>query len=297
MSNSNVNSLSANGTKIKVAIQKSGRLSEDSLKLLKDCGIDLRNVKDRLRTEADNFPLEVFFLRDDDIPQYVEDGVADIGFVGENVVYEKNRQVDVVERLGFGKCRLSVAVKKSDEYTGASFLEGKKIATSYPVLVEKFLKENGVNAEIHEISGSVEIAPGIGLADAVCDLVSSGGTLFMNGLKETEIILQSQAALIKNKNLSPEIQSLLDKITFRIESVKKAKNNKYILLNAPNEKLTEIIGLLPGMKSPTVLPLATAGWSSVHSVLSEKQFWDIIEQLKAAGAQGILVIPIEKMIL
>ena len=297
MSNSNVNSLSANGTKIKVAIQKSGRLSEDSLKLLKDCGIDLRNVKDRLRTEADNFPLEVFFLRDDDIPQYVEDGVADIGFVGENVVYEKNRQVDVVERLGFGKCRLSVAVKKSDEYTGASFLEGKKIATSYPVLVEKFLKENGVSAEIHEISGSVEIAPGIGLADAVCDLVSSGGTLFMNGLKETEIILQSQAALIKNKNLAPEIQSLLDKITFRIESVKKAKNNKYILLNAPNEKLTEIIGLLPGMKSPTVLPLATAGWSSVHSVLSEKQFWDIIEQLKAAGAQGILVIPIEKMIL
>jgi len=297
MSNSNVNSLSANGTKIKVAIQKSGRLSEDSLKLLKDCGIDLRNVKDRLRTEADNFPLEVFFLRDDDIPQYVEDGVADIGFVGENVVYEKNRQVDVVERLGFGKCRLSVAVKKSDDYTGASFLEGKKIATSYPVLVEKFLKENGVNAEIHEISGSVEIAPGIGLADAVCDLVSSGGTLFMNGLKETEIILQSQAALIKNKNLTPEIQSLLDKITFRIESVKKAKNNKYILLNAPNEKLTEIISLLPGMKSPTVLPLATAGWSSVHSVLSEKQFWDIIEQLKAAGAQGILVIPIEKMIL
>ena len=297
MSNSNVNSLSANGTKIKVAIQNSGRLSEDSLKLLKDCGIDLRNVKDRLRTEADNFPLEVFFLRDDDIPQYVEDGVADIGFVGENVVYEKNRQVDVVERLGFGKCRLSVAVKKSDEYTGASFLEGKKIATSYPVLVEKFLKENGVSAEIHEISGSVEIAPGIGLADAVCDLVSSGGTLFMNGLKETEIILQSQAALIKNKNLAPEIQSLLDKITFRIESVKKAKNNKYILLNAPNEKLTEIIGLLPGMKSPTVLPLATAGWSSVHSVLSEKQFWDIIEQLKAAGAQGILVIPIEKMIL
>jgi len=297
MSNSNGNSLSANGTKIKVAIQKSGRLSEDSLKLLKDCGIDLRNVKDRLRTEADNFPLEVFFLRDDDIPQYVEDGVADIGFVGENVVYEKNRQVDVVERLGFGKCRLSVAVKKSDDYTGASFLEGKKIATSYPVLVEKFLKENGVNAEIHEISGSVEIAPGIGLADAVCDLVSSGGTLFMNGLKETEIILQSQAALIKNKNLTPEIQSLLDKITFRIESVKKAKNNKYILLNAPNEKLTEIISLLPGMKSPTVLPLATAGWSSVHSVLSEKQFWDIIEQLKAAGAQGILVIPIEKMIL
>jgi ATP phosphoribosyltransferase len=283
--------------KLKVAIQKSGRLSEDSLKLLKDCGIDLRNVKDRLKTESDNFPLEVFFLRDDDIPQYVEDGVADIGFVGENVVYEKDKKVDVVEKLGFGKCRLSVAVRKTDDYSGPAFLNGKRIATSYPVLVEKFLKENKVNAEIHEISGSVEIAPGIGLADAVCDLVSSGSTLFMNGLKETEVILQSQAVLIKNKNLSPELQSLLDKILFRIGSVKKAKNNKYILLNAPNEKLEEIIGLLPGMKSPTVLPLATEGWSSVHSVLSENQFWDIIEQLKAAGAQGILVVPIEKMIL
>jgi len=296
MSNNSNSPLEAGG-KLKVAIQKSGRLSEDSLKLLKDCGIDLRNVKDRLKTEADNFPLEVFFLRDDDIPQYVEDGVADVGFVGENVVYEKDRKVEVVEKLGFGKCRLSVAVRKTDNYDGPAFLSGKRIATSYPVLVEKFLKENGVNAEIHEISGSVEIAPGIGLADAVCDLVSSGSTLFMNGLKETEVILQSQAVLIKNKNLSPELQSILNKIMFRIESVKKAKNNKYILLNAPNEKLTEIISLLPGMKSPTVLPLATEGWSSVHSVLSEKQFWNIIEQLKAAGAQGILVIPIEKMIL
>jgi ATP phosphoribosyltransferase len=283
--------------KLKLAIQKSGRLSEDSLKLLKDCGIDLRNVKDRLKTESDNFPLEVFFLRDDDIPQYVEDGVADVGIVGENVVFEKNKQVDIVEKLGFGKCRLSVAVPKSNEYTGASFLNNKKIATSYPVLVQKFLDENNVTADIHEISGSVEIAPGIGLADAVCDLVSSGSTLFMNGLKEVEVILQSQSVLIKNKNLSAELQSLLNKIIFRIESVKKAKNNKYILLNAPNNKLNDIIALLPGMRSPTVLPLATEGWSSVHSVVSENKFWDIIEQLKGAGAEGILVIPIEKMIM
>lgn len=283
--------------KLKLAIQKSGRLSEDSIKLLKDCGIDLRNVKDRLKTEADNFPLEIFFLRDDDIPQYVEDGVADIGFVGENVMYEKNKKVDVVEKLGFGKCRLSIGVRRTENYESAASLNGKRIATSYPVLVEKFLKENNIKAEIHEISGSVEIAPGIGLADAICDLVSSGSTLFMNGLKEAETILQSQAVLIKNKNLNDEQQKLLNKILFRIQAVKKAKNNKYILLNAPNNKLKEIIALLPGMKSPTVLPLATEGWSSVHSVLSENEFWDIIEQLKANGAQGILVVPIEKMIM
>ena len=283
--------------KLKLAIQKSGRLHDDSMKLLKECGIDISNGVNKLKAEASNFPLEVFFLRDDDIPQYVEDGVADIGFVGENVVFEKNKKVDVAEKLGFGKCRLSIAVRKNEAYTGASFLEGKKIATSYPVLVQDFLKKNKVNAEIHEISGSVEIAPGIGLADAICDLVSSGSTLFMNGLKETEIILQSQAILIKDKKISAEKQQLLDKIIFRIQSVKKAKNNKYILLNAPNEKLEEIIALLPGMRSPTVLPLAEAGWSSVHSVLSESQFWDIIEQLKSAGAQGILVIPIEKMIM
>jgi len=283
--------------KLKLAIQKSGRLHDDSMKLLKECGIDISNGVNKLKAEASNFPLEVFFLRDDDIPQYVEDGVADIGFVGENVVFEKNKKVDVAEKLGFGKCRLSIAVRKNEAYTGASFLEGKKIATSYPVLVQDFLKKNKINAEIHEISGSVEIAPGIGLADAICDLVSSGSTLFMNGLKETEIILQSQAILIKDKKISAEKQQLLDKIIFRIQSVKKAKNNKYILLNAPNEKLEEIIALLPGMRSPTVLPLAEAGWSSVHSVLSESQFWDIIEQLKSAGAQGILVIPIEKMIM
>lgn len=281
---------------LKIAIQKSGRLSEDSLKLLKDCGIDLRNVKDRLRTESDNFPVEVFFLRDDDIPQYVEDGVADIGFVGENVVYEKKKSVQVREKLGFGKCRLSIAVKKSDEYADVSFLRGKKIATSYPVLVQDYLNKKGISAEIHEISGSVEIAPGIGLADAVCDLVSSGSTLFMNGLKEVENILQSQAVLITGKHLDKEKEQILERLLFRMQAVKKAKNNKYVLLNAPNDQLQKIIALLPGMKSPTVLPLAEPGWSSVHSVIEENDFWNIIEQLKDNGAQGILVVPIEKMI-
>lgn len=283
--------------KLRIAIQKSGRLYEDSVQLLKECGIALRNVKDRLKTEADNFPLEVFFLRDDDIPQYVEDGVADIGIVGENVLYEKNKKAAIVEKLGFGKCRLSVAIPRTQQYEGIQSLEGKRIATSYPFLVNEFLAKNNVQAEIHEISGSVEIAPGIGLADVVADLVSSGSTLLMNGLKEVEVLLQSQAVLVRNNNLDAEQQKLLDKLVFRIRSVKKANNNKYILLNAPNDKVQEIISLLPGMKSPTVLPLAEAGWSSVHSVLSEDTFWDIIEQLKAAGAQGILVVPIEKMII
>jgi ATP phosphoribosyltransferase len=282
--------------KLKIAVQKSGRLYEDSIKLLKECGIDISNGVNKLKSEASNFPLEVFFLRDDDIPQYVEDAVADIGFVGENVVYEKKKKVDVVEKLGFGKCRLSIAVGKADIYDGVNFLQGKRIATSYPVLVQEFLDKNGVTADIHEISGSVEIAPGIGLAEAICDLVSSGSTLFMNGLKETETILHSQAVLIKNQQLSAPMQDILGKLVFRIQAVKKAKNNKYILLNAPNNKLDEIIALLPGMKSPTVLPLAEKGWSSVHSVLSEAEFWHIIEKLKEAGAQGILVVPIEKMI-
>lgn len=283
--------------KLKIAIQKSGRLYEDSVSLLKECGIDLRNVKDRLKTESDNFPLEVFFLRDDDIPQYVEDGVADIGIVGENVLVEKNKVVEVVEKLGFGKCRLSIAVPRNMEYPGISSLQGKRIATSYPVLLNKYLKEQGVHCDIHEISGSVEIAPGIGLADAVADLVSSGGTLFMNGLKEVETIFSSQAVLVQHKGLNGDKQPILDKLLFRIRAVKKSKRNKYILLNAPNHKLDEIVSILPGMKSPTILPLAESGWSSVHSVVSEDTFWDIIEQLKAAGAQGILVVPIEKMIL
>ena len=284
-------------TRLRIAIQKSGRLFDDSLKLLKDCGIDFKNGINKLKTEADNFPMEVFFLRDDDIPQYVEDAVADIGIVGENVIYEKNKKVIISEKLGFGKCRLSIAVGRSEQYTDCQYLEGRKIATTYPVLVGKFLQEKKIRAEIHEISGSVEIAPGIGLADAIADLVSSGSTLFMNGLKEVETIFHSEAVLIRHPLLGNEQQQILEKLLFRIRAVRKARHTKYILLNAPNENLREIISLLPGMKSPTVLPLAEPGWSSVHSVVNEDDFWEIIEKLKLAGAQGILVVPIEKMIL
>jgi len=284
-------------TRLRIAIQKSGRLYDDSLKLLKDCGIDFKNGINKLKTEADNFPMEVFFLRDDDIPQYVEDAVADIGIVGENVIYEKNKKVIVSEKLGFGKCRLSIAVGRSEQYTDCQYLEGRKIATTYPLLVGKFLQEKKIRAEIHEISGSVEIAPGIGLADAIADLVSSGSTLFMNGLKEVETIFHSEAVLIRHPLLGNEQQQILEKLLFRIRAVRKARHTKYILLNAPNENLREIISLLPGMKSPTVLPLAEPGWSSVHSVVNEDDFWEIIEKLKLAGAQGILVVPIEKMIL
>jgi ATP phosphoribosyltransferase len=283
--------------KLKLAIQKSGRLYEDSIKLLKECGIQITNGMNKLKTEAANFPLEIFFLRDDDIPQYVEDAVADIGFVGENVVYEKNKKVTVVEKLGFAKCRLSIAVPKDEPFLAIHDLQNKRIATSYPLLLQRYLQENNITAEIHEISGSVEIAPGIGLSHAICDLVSSGSTLLMNGLKEIEVVLHSEAVLIKNSALNQEKERLISQLQFRIQAVKKALNNKYILLNAPNNKLPQIIGLLPGMKSPTVLPLAESGWSSVHSVVSEDFFWDIIEQLKAEGAQGILVVPIEKMIL
>lgn len=281
---------------LKIAIQKSGRLHDDSVKLLKECGIGISNGMNKLKAEAANFPLEVFFLRDDDIPQYVEDAVADIGIVGENVVYEKNKKIDIVDKLGFGSCRLSIAVSRNESYESVQYIQGKRIATSYPVLVRQFLTANNIDAEIHEISGSVEIAPGIGLADAICDLVSSGSTLFTNGLKEVETILHSQAVLVRNARLNDEKSALLQKLLFRMKAVKKAKNNKYILLNAPNNRLQQIIGLLPGMKSPTVVPLAEAGWSSVHSVLNEDDFWDIIEKLTQAGAQGILVVPIEKMI-
>jgi ATP phosphoribosyltransferase len=283
--------------KLKIAIQKSGRLHEDSISLLRDCGIDFKNGINKLKTESENFPLEIYFLRDDDIPQYVEDAVADIGIVGENVVYEKNKRVTVVEQLGFGKCRLSVAVSRNEPYDQISSLSNRKIATSYPHLVRQFLEKHQIQAEIHEISGSVEIAPGIGLADAVADLVSSGSTLIMNGLREVETILRSQAVLIKHEALETAKQLLLEKLLFRIRSVKKARHNKYILLNAPNDRLDEIISLLPGMKSPTVLPLAEKGWCSVHSVVQEDDFWEIIERLKAAGAQGILVVPIEKMVI
>ena len=282
---------------LKVAIQKSGRLHDDSVKLLTDCGVAIKNGYNQLKSVAENFPIEVYFLRDDDIPQYVEDNVAHIGIVGENVLFEKNKSVEIVEQLGFGKCRLSIAIRKNEKYNDFAFLKGKRIATSYPVLTQQFLDENKIHAEIHEISGSVELAPSIGLADAICDLVSSGSTLFMNGLQEVQTILKSQAVLIRSKNLEEEHQKILEQLLFRIRAVRKAKNNKYILLNAPNNSLDKIISLLPGMKSPTVLPLAESGWSSVHSVLSEDEFWDKIEQLKKAGAQGILVIPIEKMII
>ena len=286
-----------NGNVLRIAVQKSGRLYEDSVQLLKECGIDLRNVKDRLKTVSENFPIEVFFLRDDDIPEYVEDGVADIGIVGQNVLGEKGRIVDTIEMLGFGKCRLSIAVPKSMDYDDSTSLQGKRIATSYPKLVQAYLTERNIQASIHEISGSVEIAPGIGLADVVAELVSSGGTLFMNGLKEVETILDSQAVLVANKQLDESRMAILEKLLFRIRAVKKAKKSKYVLLNAPNEQLETIISLLPGMRSPTVLPLAESGWSSIHCVLSEAEFWDKIEQLKTAGAEGILVVPIEKMIL
>jgi len=282
---------------LKIAIQKSGRLYDHSLQLLKECGIELNNGNRQLKTVAYNFPVEIYFLRDDDIPQYVYDGVADVGFVGENVVYEKNKDIKVVSKLGFGRCRLSIAVTKNMNYASFADLKNLKIATSYTGLLQKFLNESKVNAEIHEISGSVEIAPGIGLADAICDLVSSGSTLFTNGLKEVEVILHSEAVLVANKNLSAGNDEILSKLLMRIGAVKAARNNKYIMLNAPNAQLAKISAVLPGMKSPTIVPLAESGWSSVQSVVDESDFWDIIEKLKSFGAEGILVVPIEKMIL
>jgi ATP phosphoribosyltransferase len=283
--------------KLKIALQKSGRLYDDSLGLLKECGIELQNGMNKLLNEAVNFPLQTLFLRDDDIPQYVEDAVADIGIVGENVIFEKNKNVRLVEKLGFGKCRLSISVPRNESYTGVNFLQQKRIATSYTLLLQKFLDENNVQCEIHEISGSVEITTGVGLADAICDLVSSGSTLFSNGLKETEVILHSEAALIGNKELPAEKQALIEKLVFRIQAVKRSKKYKYILLNVPNDKLETVCNIIPGMKSPSVLPLGIEGWSSLHSVVHEDDFWNIIESLKENGAQGILVAPIEKMII
>jgi ATP phosphoribosyltransferase len=281
---------------LRIAVQKSGRLYEGSMKLLKECGVEVSNGNNQLRVQAVNFPLEVYFLRDDDIPEYVQDAVADIGFVGENVLVESGKQTDIVEKLGFGKCRLSIAVPKNGNIADIQSLNGKRIATSYPVILRSFLQQNQISASIHEISGSVEIAPRIGLADAICDLVSSGSTLFTNELKEIETILSSEAVMISHQQLNAGKRLILESLLFRIRSVKKAKNNKYVLLNAPNEKLKDIFALLPGIKSPTVLPLAASGWSSVHSVISEDDFWSRIESLKAAGAEGILIIPIEKMI-
>jgi ATP phosphoribosyltransferase len=282
--------------KIKIAIQTKGRLNEDSMALINEAGIGLSMGRRTLVSEAKNFPMDALFLRDDDIPQTVADGVADIGVVGENEMLEKGENVVIAKRLGFSKCRLSLAIPKSLDYTGVEFFNGKKIATSYPVILKKFLAENNISADIHVISGSVEIAPGIGLADAIFDIVSSGSTLVSNRLKEVEVVMKSEAILIANPNLSPEKQEILDELIFRIESVQRAEGKKYILLNVPNEKIEEITNLLPGMKSPTLVPLAKEGWSSMHSVIDEKEFWEVIGRLKKAGAEGILVIPIEKMI-
>jgi ATP phosphoribosyltransferase len=281
---------------LRIAIQKSGRLQEGSLDLLKESGLSFGNGKDQLKAQARNFPVEVLFLRDDDIPQYVEDKVADVGIVGENIFIEKRKKNQLVKRLDFAKCRLSIAVPRSENYDGIKSLDGKNIATSYPNIVRDFLEKNGINAGIHEISGSVEIAPGIGLADAICDIVSTGSTLLGNGLKEVEVVMQSEAVVIANPDLIVEKQDILDKLLFRMEAVKKAKNNKYILMNCPNEAIAKITSMIPGMKSPTVIPLGRAGWSSIHSVVDENDFWEKIDLLRSFGAEGILVIPIEKMI-
>jgi ATP phosphoribosyltransferase len=284
-------------SKLKIAIQKSGRLSDNSKKLLEECGIKFSNGLSVLKTSAQNFPVELLFLRDDDIPQYVEQQVADIGILGENMVLEKNKDVTIIEQLGFAQCRLSLAVPREEKYEGLAYFMNKKIATSYPNILKGFLQKNGLTAEIEEISGSVEIAPGIGLANAICDIVSSGSTLLTNGLHEVETLLKSQAVIIGNKNLDEDKNRILENLLFRIRAVKNAKENKYILLNAPQDSLTAICKILPGMKSPTILPLVEKGWFSLHSVVKEDEFWDRIDQLRAAGAEGILVIPIEKMIL
>jgi len=283
-------------TLLRIAIQKSGRLQEDSLKLLKESGLHFNNGKDQLKTQADNFPVEVLFLRDDDIPQYIEDNVADAGIVGENVLREKQKKNELIRKLDFAKCRLSIAVPRSDTYTDASWLQGKNIATSYPNIVREFLAKNKIDAGIHEISGSVEIAPGIGLADAICDIVSSGSTLFSNGLKEVETVMTSEAVLVASPDLNSDKKDILNDLLFRIKSVQSAKNNKYILMNCPNEAIEKITSVIPGMKSPTIMPLGRPGWSSLHSVVDENDFWKKINQLKSFGAEGILVIPIEKMI-
>ncbi len=283
-------------TKLKIAIQKSGRLNEQSLSLLRECGISIDNGKDQLVAQSSNFPLEVLYLRNSDIPQYVDDGVADLAIIGSNTAHECRTEVVKILDLGFSRCRLSMAVPRETIWTGIAWLQGKRIATSYPNSLEIFLKENGIQAETHVISGSVEIAPSIGLADAVCDLVSSGSTLIKNGLKEVYTILKSEAILVANKALETEKRALLDQLIFRIEAVLAAKNNKYILLNAPKDRIDEICALIPGVKSPTVIPLGQEGWVSLHSVVNENRFWEVIGQLKAAGAEGILVVPIEKMI-
>jgi ATP phosphoribosyltransferase len=282
---------------LRIAIQTKGRLNEESEELIRECGIKLTVGKRQLLSPAKNFPVEILYLRDDDIPETVADGVADIGIVGENEMLEKDKNVILTRRLGFSKCRLSLAIPKGETYNGVEWFEGKTVATSYPVILQKFFNDKNIKAEIHVINGSVEIAPGIGLADGIFDIVSSGGTLVSNGLKEVEVVTPSEAVLIATSNLSPEKQAILHELIFRIESVERSKGKKYIMLNAPNDHLPQIFEMLPGMKSPTVMPLAESGWSSVHSVIEEKFFWENISKLKALGAEGILVLPIEKMIM
>lgn len=284
-------------SKLKIAVQKSGRLHEDSMRILKDIGVSIDNGKDQLKASAKNFPLEVFYLRNGDIPQYLKDGVVDAAIIGENVLIEKGNEISIIEKLGFSSCKVSIAIPKSAKYNSIKDLQGKRIATSYPNTVNQFLEKNNVNANLHIINGSVEIAPNIGLADAIVDIVSSGSTLFKNGLKEVEVLLQSEAVLAVSPLISSENQQILNRLQFRLQSVLKARQSRYVLLNAPNNKVDDIIKILPGMKSPTILPLAEEGWSSLHSVINKNQFWEIIDELKLNGAEGILVCPIENMVL
>lgn len=284
-------------SQLKIAIQKSGRLKDESLELLKKCGINIDNGKDQLKASASNFPLEVYFLRNSDIPKYLEDGVVNLGVIGENLLYELDSKLPVIRKLGFSKCKVSIAVPRDQKVENISYFQNKKIATSYPNTTKKYFEANGIQTSVHLISGSVEIAPNIGLADGICDIVSSGSTLFKNGLKETNVILNSQAVLVQEANPSAEINDLVAKLDFRIQAVLRAKSSKYILMNVPNDKIQAVTSLLPVLKSPTVLPLAEQGWSSLHSVIDENDFWDVIDQLKLAGAEGILVSPIEKIIM
>jgi ATP phosphoribosyltransferase len=282
--------------RLKIAVQKSGRLHDGSLSLLRECGINIDNGGDQLIASARDYRADFLFLRNSDIPQYLEDGVADLAILGENVVIESGKRVEVIHKLGFSRCRLSMAIPRGADYDSPAWFNGKRIATSYPATLQAWLKDQGIEAAIHEISGSVEIAPGIGLADAICDLVSSGSTLIKNGLREVEVLLESEACLVKGPGLSAEKEAMTREIIFRIMTVEASRNNKYVLLNAPDEKLETICSILPGIKSPTIMPLAMKGWSSVHSVISDSDFWEVIGQLRENGAEGILVIPIEKMV-
>jgi ATP phosphoribosyltransferase len=282
---------------LRIAVQKKGRLLDESIQLLKECGIKIDNGRDQLKAAARNFPIEVLYLRNSDIPQYIQDGVADIGIIGENTIIEKKKEVEVVKKLGFSKCRLSLATPKDIPYANVKDLDGKRIATSYPVSLQLFLDRSNIKADIHEISGSVEIAPNIGLADAICDLVSTGSTLFKNGLEEQDIVLKSEAVIAASPKIDAERREILDRLLFRVKAVLEARNKKYLLMNVPTDRVQAVIDLLPGMRSPTVLPLAEAGWSSVHTVIDEGRFWDIIDELRTKGAEGILIVPIDKMIL